>query len=232
MNMQWWLLHLRFFQGRDFEGRKFRAWYLYIPHLGTLGHKPDKQEVTYPVKSDVQSNLCCRPLPKSRRNWITRQRKYDSWTSSMTSAMMAVKQVMMVTVTMCHYPYRTLPVRLPNVPMSKENCIIPSEYWSVGFLWQARGGHAHTAYTALGNIYPVYSAHILLQAIYIQYILRIYCSRQYIPSIYCVYTAPGNIYPVYTAYIYIYIYCSRQYISNISWIYYILEKIVFSAFSC
>ena len=110
----------------------------------------------------------------------------------MTSAMMAVKQVMMVTVTMCHYPYRTLPVRLPKVPMSKENCIIPSEYWSVGFLWQAlgcitRGGHAHTAYTALGNIYPVYSAYILLQAVYIQYILRIYCSRQYIPSIYCVY---------------------------------------------
>ena len=109
-------------------------------------------------------------------------------------------------VTMCHYPYRTLPVRLPKVPMSKENCIIPSEYWSVGFLWQAlgcitRGGHARTAYTALGNIYPVYSAYILLQAIYIQYILRIYCSRQYIPSIYCVYTAPGNIYPVYTAYI-------------------------------
>ena len=58
---------LRVLQGRDFEGRKFRAWYLYIPHLGTLGHKPDKQEVTYPVKSDVQSNLCCRPLPKSRR---------------------------------------------------------------------------------------------------------------------------------------------------------------------
>ena len=52
-------LSLRVFQGRDFEGRKFRAWYLYIPHLG---HKPDKQEVTYPVKSDVQSNLCCRML--------------------------------------------------------------------------------------------------------------------------------------------------------------------------
>ena len=115
----------------------------------------------------------------------------------MTSAMMAVKQVMMVT--MCHYPYRTLPVRLPKVSMSKENCIIPSEYWSVGFLWQAsgcitRGGHAHTAYTALGNIHPVYTAYILLQAIYTQYILRIY------------------------------IYCSRQYISNISWFYYILER--------
>ena len=122
----------------------------------------------------------------------------------MTSAMMAVKQVMMVT--MCHYPYRTLPVRLPKVPMSKENCIIPSEYWSVGFLWQAlgcitRGGHAHTAYTALGNIYPVYSAYILLQAVYIQYILRIYCSRQYIPSIYCVYIAPGNTYPIYHEFI-------------------------------
>ena len=105
----------------------------------------------------------------------------------MTSAMMAVKQVMMVT--MCHYPYRTLPVRLPKVPMSKENCIIPSEYWSVGFLWQAsgcitRGGHAHTAYTALGNIHPVYTAYILLQAIYTQYILRIYIGS-------------GNTYPIY-----------------------------------
>ena len=126
----------------------------------------------------------------------------------MTSAMMAVKQVMMVT--MCHYPYRTLPVRLPKVPMSKENCIIPSEYWSVGFLWQAlgcitRGGHAHTAYTALGNIYPVYSAYILLQAVYIQ--------------------------AIYTQYI-LRIYCSRQYISNISWVYILRKIIVFSAFSC
>ena len=104
-------------------------------------------------------------------------------------------------------PYRTLPVRLPKVPMSKENCIIPSEYWSVGFLWQAsgcitRGGHAHTAYTAPGNIHPVYTAYILLQAIYTQYILRIYCSRQYIPSIYCVYIAPGNTYPIYHESIY------------------------------
>ena len=36
----------RFFQELNFDGRKFSGWYLYIPHLGTLGHKPGWQEVT------------------------------------------------------------------------------------------------------------------------------------------------------------------------------------------